>query len=287
MEITQGSDVVTLRLNFEVGQKQKIYLISDVHFDSIFCNRDLLEKHLKKAIKEDALILDGGDFFDAMQGRADPRRSMDELRPEYRREDYYDFVVQDAAEFLKPFAKNMVLMAVGNHELAVLKNANTHLTDRLVAELRRHGSQVVTAGFKGWVRILWRYKNGHDGNSFLIRYSHSGGSGNAPVTRGVIDTNRQAVYLPDAHVVWNGHNHHGWVVPIARERISSMGSVYTDMAWFVRTPGYKAEYEGSNVGYAAQKAMGPRPRGCVVITLEYDRSRDSVLHSSVEPLFEV
>jgi hypothetical protein len=284
MEITQSNGVITLCLDFELGQAQKIYLFSDIHFDSIFCDRDLLEKHLKRAGSENAIILDGGDFFDAMQGRFDPRRSMDDLRPEYRREDYYDFVVQDAAEFLKPYAQNIAMLAVGNHELSVLKNANTHLTDRLVSELRHSGSLVLAGGFKGWVRILWKYKHGMDRNSFLIRYSHSGGGGSAPVTRGVIDTNRQAVYLPDAHVVWNGHNHHGWVMPIARERINGHGVMYSDLTWFVRTPGYKAEYENSHIGYAAQKAAGPRPRGCVVITLEY--AKKGVMLSRSEPMFE-
>jgi hypothetical protein len=56
-----------------------------------------------------------------MQGRFDPRRDMDELRPEYRRNDYYDFVVRDAADFLEPYANNIALISDGNHELAVLK----------------------------------------------------------------------------------------------------------------------------------------------------------------------
>jgi len=34
----------------------KIYLFSDVHFDSVMCNRKALEKHLNKAKEEDALI---------------------------------------------------------------------------------------------------------------------------------------------------------------------------------------------------------------------------------------
>ena len=285
MDITQNGSVTTLRLDFGSGQKRKVYLLSDVHFDSVYCDRDLLEKHLKRAVQENAVILDAGDFFDAMQGHFDPRRSMDDLRPEYRRDDYYDFVVHDAAEFLKPYAENFVMMGAGNHELAVLRNANTNLTDRLVHELRHNGAKTAVGGYKGWFRIVWRYAHGNDGNSFLIRYSHSGGGQSAPVTRGVIDTNRQAVYLPDANVVWNGHNHYGWIVPIARERINTRGVVYSDIAWFVRTPGYKAEYERNDIGYAAQKAAGPTPRGAIVITLEY--ADKGVLLPSIEPLFDV
>jgi hypothetical protein len=284
MQIEQRSEVISVYLTVDAGWSKKIYLFSDVHFDSIYCRRDIYQKHLEQAKADGALILDGGDFFDAMQGRADPRRSMDDLRPEYRRDDYYDFVIQDAAKFLEKYAQHILLFAPGNHELSVLKNVNTHLTDRLVFTLRQIGSNVVSGGYKGWVRFLWKYEHGKNCGSVLLRYSHSGGGQSAPVTRGVIETNRQAVYLPDADIVWNGHNHHGWVVPIARERLSQKGKIYSDMAWFVRTPGYKAEYLQSTMGYEAQRASGPRPVGCVVLTLEYI---DQVMKMKVEPLFEV
>lgn len=270
MKITQNNGVISVYLNGVThGWQQVVYLFSDVHFDSVYSARDKYFGHLEAAKKENALIIDGGDLFDAMQGRFDPRRSMDELRPEYRREDYYDFVVQDVAKNLLPFSKNLLVLGSGNHELAVRKNANTDLTERLVAELRRERSPVVRMGFKGWVRFMLM-RGERSGGSIVLRYSHSGGGASAPVTRGVIETNRQAVYLPDADVVWNGHNHHGWIVPIARERLSNKGVVYQDIAWFVRTPGYKAEYIFNDVGFSAQKATGPTPVGCVRVVLSYD-----------------
>jgi len=283
MNIEINSDVITVTENIPEDWEKKIYLFSDVHFDSMYCQRDIYTKHLESAKKEDAWILDAGDLFDAMQGRFDPRRNMDDLRPEYRRADYYDYVVGDVASFLTPYADNFVMLGMGNHELGVLKNVNSNLTDRLASKLREQKSQVVCGGFKGWVRILVRRDNIPSG-SVVIRFSHSGGGGNAPVTRGVIDTNRQAVYLPDANIVWNGHNHHGWIVPIARERISNKGVIYSDLAWYVRTPGYKAEYLNSSNGFEAQRAGGPRPLGCVVVSLTHFHRR---LKIKVEPLFEV
>ncbi len=283
MNIEINSDVITVTENIPEDWEKKIYLFSDVHFDSMYCQRDIYTKHLESAKKEDAWILDAGDLFDAMQGRFDPRRNMDDLRPEYRRADYYDFVVNDVASFLTPYADNIVMLGMGNHELGVLKNVNSNLTDRLASKLREQKSQVVCGGFKGWVRILVRRDNIPSGSA-VIRFSHSGGGGNAPVTRGVIDTNRQAVYLPDANIVWNGHNHHGWIVPIARERISNKGVIYSDLAWYVRMPGYKAEYLNSGNGFEAQRATGPRPLGCVVVSLTHFHRR---LKIKVEPLFEV
>jgi len=282
MNIEINSGVITVTENIPEDWEKKIYLFSDVHYDSMYCQRDIYIKHLESAKKDDAWILDAEDLFDAIQGRFDPRRNMDDLRPEYRRADYYDFVVNDVASFLMPYADNIIMLGMGNHELGVLKNVNSNLTDRLVSKLREQKSKVVCGGFKGWLRLLVRRNNMPSG-SVVIRFSHSGGGGNAPVTRGVIDTNRQAVYLPDADIVWNGHNHHGWVVPIARERVSNKGVIYSDLAWYVRTPGYKAEYLFSSNGFEAQRATGPRPLGCVVVSLIHSHRR---LKIKVEPLFE-
>ncbi len=265
--------VLTMRLFSEHVFSQKFYLISDVHFDSIYCERDLLTKHLKQAKADEAYILLGGDFFDAMQGRFDPRRSMDELRPEYRRDDYYDFVVRDAAKFLSPYADKIVMICPGNHELAVLKNSSTDLSDRLVYSLRGEGSAAVTGGWKGWVRLLVQCYKHRD--SVNLYYAHAAGEGSAPVTRGVIATNRQAVYMPDADVIWNGHNHQAYVVPISRERLSDKGKRYTDIGWFVRSPGYKSEWADDR-GFAAQHGLAPKPLGCIVITLECDGKRSRI-----------
>lgn len=109
--------------------------------------------------------------------------------------------------------------------------------------------------------------------SVLLKYHHGGGGGFSPVTKGTIQTNRQAVYLPDADIVQNGHNHEGWVMPLARERLSVMsGKISRDYIWFIRTPGYKDEYFGRNVGtgFEVEKMMHPKPNGAIWLTFEYD-----------------
>jgi len=243
----------------------KIYLFSDVHFDSVMCNRKALEKHLNKAKEEDALIVLGGDWFDAMQGRFDPRSSLDELRPEYRRQDYFDYVVQDSAEFLSPYATNIILVAQGNHETEVKKRNNIDLMNRLTMLLNLKGANAVTGEWTGWIVFFLKAYNRNA--SVKLYYSHNGGGGNSKVTRGVIETNRQAVYLPDANVVWNGHNHQGYIVPIARERISMKCRPFKDICWFVRSPGYKEEWE-NRTSFGTQKGFGPTPTGCVKLTIK-------------------
>ena len=251
------------------GGALELFLVSDVHIDSAYSRRDLWQAHMEKVLQSGAAIIDGGDFFDAMQGRFDPRRSMEDLRPEYRRDDYFDYVVMDAARLLRPYAEHLVLMAQGNHELSVLKYANTSLIDRLAYELNRDRKTppIQVGGYTGWVRIKV-LTGGKPRGTLRLYYAHGAG-GRAPVTRGVIATNRQAVFLPDADVVLNGHNHQAYIVPIARERLNAMGRVRGDLAWFVRTPGYKDEWAQNRNGYAAQGGGGPHPFGGVWIHGEF------------------
>jgi hypothetical protein len=205
MRVDVKGPVTSVYFDVSAGWEQTLYLSSDVHWDSIYCNRALFKQHMERMNKINALGILAGDVLDLMQGRFDPRRSMEELRPEYRRNDYYDFVSDDAAKFFKPYAKNILLMARGNHELSVVKNANTDPFSNMVRELHRGGAQTVIGGFGGWIRLMFSV-GGVPKTSLKIKYFHGAGS-EAPVTRGVIQTNRQAVYLPDANIVLNGHNH--------------------------------------------------------------------------------
>lgn len=255
-----GAVTIVREDNVKVGYEQWQLHIADVHYDSIFCDRDALFEDLNEAKKRKAKIFIWGDLFDAMQGRFDPRRNMDELREEYRREDYYDFVVRDLADALKPYAKNLEIIADGNHELSVLKNANTNLADRLVYALNVENKVNIThGGYGGWV--VWMYDISGVNKSIKLKYFHGAGS-EAPVTRGVIQTNRQAVYLPDADIVVNGHNHNSYYIPIARERISTQGIQYMDIQHHLRVPGYKQAYGDGAKGWDVTRGGVPKPVGC-------------------------
>lgn len=270
--------VTKLRFDTICGWKQDVWVTSDNHFDAISCNRRLLKKHFDEAKARNAYILIIGDWFDAMQGRFDPRRSMDEIRPEYRANNYYDLIVDDSEAFLAPYAENLLLLADGNHETAVEKNASISLTDRLVRGLRSKGSPVVRGGYGGWVKFLADFSGGKrtgPRRSVNLKYNHGRGS-NAPVTRGAIDTARQAVYLPDADIVANGHNHQAYCIPIVRERLSAQGIQSFDIAWYIRTSGYKQDYGDGSKGWAVEKGFGPAPIGGCWIHLAEDNLKISI-----------
>lgn len=271
--VEQLGAVTSLYYTVIGGWKQEIFFVSDNHFDSIFCNRDIMRADFDEAKKRKARIVIVGDWYDAMQGRYDPRRAAPELRPEYQgREDYYDVVVNDSADWLEPYADLIDVIADGNHELSVLKNASTNIADRLVSELnRRKKAKIKHGGYGGWIRVMLTEIDEKTGThaSVKIKYFHGSG-GEAPVTRGAIQTNRQAVYLPDANIVVNGHSHNGYDIPIARERLSGKGRQYFDVQYHVRTPGYKQAYGDGTTGWEVTRGGVPKPMGGCFVQLLWE-----------------
>jgi hypothetical protein len=232
-----------------------------------------LEKlHLDKALERNALIIDGGDLFDAMQGKYDPRRSYSGLRPEYKVDTYLDAIVQDAADFYAPYAKNILLLGRGNHDQGIIKNNGVDLISNLAFSLNgRKGANVTAGGYGGWVRFMFTIQKTRR-TSLNLKYFHGAGGG-GPVTRGVIQTNRQAVYLPDADIVMNGHTHDAWLMPISRERLTDGGVVCQDLSWYVRTPTYATDYGDGTGGWHVETWKPPKPKGCAWVKLSFDENK--------------
>lgn len=263
------------------GWKRWVMLRSDAHHDNIHSLHDLERDHLEQARERDALIIDAGDIFCAMQGKGDPRGNYDALRPEHKTDRYLDALVATAAEFYRPYARNFALIGRGNHETAVLKHRGTDLTDRLTERLRMAGGVTMPGAYSGWVSLRFAI-NTTTRMSRTIHYYHGSGGG-GPVTRGVIQSNRHAVNWPDADVIFSGHTHDGWILPIVRERLTEHGRPYNHMTWHIKTPTYKDETSGG-VGWAVERGHNPKPLGCVWLELAY-RSEDKAIHITPQPMF--
>jgi hypothetical protein len=271
--VSQEGAVTTI----EIEEGSSFLITSDVHFDSVHCNRRQFFKDMALADEVGAKILIVGDFFDAMNGRFDPRRDMSTLRPEYRRPDYYDYIVKDAAKLLDPIAHNLLFVSAGNHERSVLKNANTDLIARL-SELMFQKNHYVYIGGYGGIILVKESKV-----TTPIKYFHGSG-GEAPVTRGAIQTNRQAVFLPDFQVILNGHSHNMYWIPIVRERVSPKGKHYYDIQHHVRTPGYLMSYADGSDGWEVSRGGVPKPVGSFMLTFTKGVVQPSPIISAPKPV---
>ncbi len=267
-----------LSLYFEdiaAGWEQWVLLSADRHHDNVYCDRGLEHKHLEQARQRGAGILDFGDLFCAMQGKYDPRSNMDDIREEDVGQDYLDRIVTHAAEDYGGYARYWWLIGRGNHETNIRKRHGTDLTSNLVHRLNAdYDGNCHVGGYGGWVRFMFTV-HGTNCQSYRLKYHHGAGGG-GPVTRGVIQTNRQAVYLPDADFVVNGHTHDSWYVPIARERLSNRGVVYQDLIRFIRVPGYKNEYNDGSKGFHIEKWGPPKPLGAAWLRFYVDPHKSRV-----------
>lgn len=235
------------------GWEQWILLRADAHHDNRHCLHDK---------ERNALIFDFGDLFCAMQGKWDRRADETQMRTELRGNNYLDRLVNYNADFYRPYAKQFVLMGQGNHETSILKHHQTNLTERLVERLngaRSPDSPIFCGGFSGWVRFLFTVQ-GTQRLSKRLKWHHGYG-GDAPVTKGTIQTARQAVYLPDADYVVTGHTHNEWFFPIERERINHEGVLYKDQQMHIKVPGYKDEYADGYGGWHIERGGPPKPIG--------------------------
>jgi hypothetical protein len=226
-------------------------LIADVHFDSKYCVRKLLKKHLDEVVEKNAKVLIFGDFFDVMGGKFDKRSNKDDLRPEYNTSNYIDNVIDDAINFLSPYKEYIMFISPGNHELSILKYHETDVIKRLAAAL---DAEVGTYG--GWIRLRYSFKGSGSRGSYKIAYNHGYGSG-GPVTKDVIQTNRKAVYLPDANVIISSHSHDRWIFPIPRERFLQSGQIIQDEQIHVKLGSYKYSYYKGN---SWERQMGHPPK---------------------------
>lgn len=215
-------------------------------------------KHLEQALERNAFIIDGGDLFDACQGKEDKRRNMDVLRDEDRRADYFDGLVENAAKFYAPFARNIAVMTPGNHEGKAKKHYGTNLTKRLVAELNRQPGANIQAGcYTQFLRIC--LTRGTQRQRYVAWWTHGAG-GAAPVTQGMISHQRRRVFVSGVDLMIGGHNHLSWRMDAIRLQLNHNGVVERKPVLVVNVPSYLDDYQAED-DYPHDKGGEPKPLG--------------------------
>jgi hypothetical protein len=255
-----------------VDDEQEFLLISDAHWDNPHCDRELLENHLKEAVKRNAIILINGDLFCCMQGKADPRRSKDDIRPEHNNGRYLDSIVSTAVEWFKPYAKNIAVIGYGNHETGVMKNAETDLIARFVDLLNYStGAEVYAGGYGGTIEVVMNYAGERGNQSFAIHYFHGSGGG-GPVTKGVIQDQRMMAQIEGYDMTWQGHVHELYhhINMIHRyDRLKKAISIRPIHQ--LRTATYKEEWADGYMGFHVERGRSPKPMGGYWMKLKVKR----------------
>jgi hypothetical protein len=252
--------------------EQWILLQTDCHWDNPKCDREKMKEHLDLAMERNAPVIDAGDFFCAMQGKYDKRSSKKDLRPEHATGDYLDALVRTADNWLAPYSSILTVRGVGNHESAIQKNHETDLTERLCERLRSRGGICRRGGYSGFVRISLKTLGR---NSVVKLWYFHGAGGGGPVTRGVIGTNRQAVYVADADLVFTGHTHDMFMMPIERIRLNSADKVERFRQTHLKAGGYKEEFRDGYGGWHVERGGPPKPVGAWWVRFFAPRGKDA------------
>ena len=271
----QSLNVINVNMEYKKDWEQTFLLISDVHFDNPDCDRKLLKKHLDKAVQEGAGILVNGDWFCAMESRNDPRAAKKIMKKNLGIS-YLDNLVEDSADFLEPYAKNLIMISMGNHETAILKKSESNLTERLCSLLKyKTGYPVYNGQYSGFVRFMFRFKSsgGHLGGrmSNILHYHHGYG-GSSVMTKGVNKHIHRLTFVPDADFHWMGHSHQEFVVSHPRLRLSQKGKIYHDECLIINTSTYKDEFKIGASGWANEKGLPPKRKGGLFLRFYHDQT---------------
>lgn len=278
-----SDEVLTIRHNDVVaGWEQWYLLVSDVHYDSIHCDRKLLAKLFDQAKERKAGILSFGDWFDAMGGKKDGRASKSDLRPEYKVNNYFDVLVDDSTDFLIAYLERLIALALGNHDEGAENHNETNLLERLVKQLRadkltgdkkrdeatkRAGLQCM--GYSGFVRFMFQSSTGN--RTTRRMYFHHGSNGGGPVTKGVIQTNRRAASV-HADIFVSGDIHESWLVENVVVELSDSGRIQLSTQTHCQLPTFKQEYIMKG-GYHIRKGRPPKPLGGWWLVFYYDNTQ--------------
>ncbi len=248
----------------------KMFWASDLHLDNNKCNRKRLRGDLTKAVKENRMIILNGDTLCLMQGKYDPRSAKSALPKGYVGSGYYiDNVLNDAVEFLSPFAKNIAIIFKGNHETSVSNRMESCVLTRLVDRLnQRNNTNIQVGGYGGHVVHRFRSKGGN-GQTFTEFYHH--GNWGGIITKGTLGVTRYAAICPDADVCHSGHTHDQWIVPQARYRVKK-NCIKVQKQWHIKTGTYKEEFEDMD-GWAFEKIVMPKCIGGVYGEIGFTTNR--------------
>jgi hypothetical protein len=229
-------------------------LQADNHIDHVLANHRLMTRTWKKAIQRQARGLVFGDFFCAMQGKWDKRKSMAALRPELAKDNYLQVLPAYAAEIVRPYKDIFDLWTPGNHEQSILDHHQFDLLQALVEQLNGvDQDQIKIGSMRGWVMFDLA------GHLIRLHYTHGYGGG-GPVTKDTIQINRQMNWLGDVDILVSSHTHDQLYLPLCQMYLDDDGVPQERTVHCIKVGNYKPEHRTGR-GYTALKGHGPKPLG--------------------------
>lgn len=234
------------------------FFCSDLHFGSKGQDIQALEKDFKKARERNCKIFINGDVFDLIL--SGDRKRYSPSSDKYNSDNNINLHINEAFDFLSPYADLIVLIGTGNHCTAVQKFHQMDVIQQLIWSLNtKHNTNIKHGQYSGFV--LLRYHWGENGQvrTRKIYYNHGQG-GAAEVTKGTIGISRHML-TKNADIYHFGHVHQKVLLPseyvldvdkngniISKERAAFITGAY--MKVFSQ---YDANKKGYELNYGEEK----------------------------------
>lgn len=265
----------TVAFTVTASDSLKLFKCSDIHFDSLHCDRKLLKAQLDRAVSEGRMIEINGDWFDIMGCYKDPRSKAADIDPAYIKpgRSYLDLVIEDSYEFLKPYAKNILIMSLGNHEVSALKYRDTNPLARLVGLLRQDNPNIWEGDYEGYIHFKLKHENYETTRSmrnFLTRFHHGFG-GNAPRSKGMLHSQIIAMQYPQVDLYQSGHTHQKFHDPSnVREMVTPSGRIYESTMHYLKLGSFKKKVTGG--GFEVMRGFNRTRLGGWFCDLQFRRT---------------
>lgn len=260
--------VNTIRFKLKKELDSNILWASDVHFDSVYCDRKKLATDFNAADK----IIISGDFWDVMGGFYDKRK--DKMRDGLQLSYYINDLIEDAYKFLLPFKDKIIGWNIGNHELTFQKYSQVDLTALVLDKL---GIEVKKGGLSGYYILRFSNDSGKNVESVKIFYVHNTGFGGRR-SKGVNAADIVAGERPSADIWIGEHSHRGAIVPLKVEVLTSKDKIRYLTKYFVQGLSYKAADEDiDKKSFEINTGKGLLPIGGININIKYRGGRNTVI----------
>jgi hypothetical protein len=258
----------TFRFPAQRGKPVRWFLASDLHLGHVACDVRRIQREFGRAVELGANILVNGDVFDAVT-TGDKRFTPGQTIPRITEaRDSYRATIEYGAEILAPYAANIRVIGIGNHEEAWLKYRQSEPVAGTINLLNARGANIYHGGIAGFVMSLLDIPSGK-GKPLTLSHSlhyHHGAGGDAPITGGLIAANRSMVaWIADTHT--EGHRHNKLQREYAVGECSAYGKVKIKTVSCVMTGSYLKNYYHDGTGgaldytYAESSNHPPKPMG--------------------------
>lgn len=206
-------------------EKYLFALMSDICLSENHKNLRLVEKHLIEAKKKNAKILLSGDtlnFFKTNKNFTFNKGPKEEFNR--------NLAVDFAYEFLKPYAKNILVITYKDSELI-----NLSPLKRVVSKLNYNtDSDIQICSSKSWFTFHFQMNN----SSYKYRIFSDEGLTKSPITKGKIQHSRLAEKINGADTIWLSNKKNDYEHSRIIETLNNKNEVVHKEILELRTPSY-------------------------------------------------